>query len=61
LLDVIKERAVYIDHSGRGEGRTTFAVDETFVPQIERMIETNPGGTIRLIKHDISNLYERKV
>ena len=61
LMDIIKERAVFIDHSGREGGRVTFALEETFVAQIERLIGILPDGTAKLIKHDISDISERKV
>ncbi len=49
LMDVVRARAIYLDLSGRSEGRIHMAVEDRFVPKLKKIIEELQGSPIDLI------------
>ncbi len=61
LMDLVRQRAVYLDLSQRSAGRITFAVERKFHAKLNEIIENMPGRPLRLIYHDKTSSSDAKV
>ena len=61
LVDVVRERAIYLDMSHRSEGRITLAVDRKFQSKLNEIIDDIPGRPVQLIIHEMNNSSDEKI
>jgi hypothetical protein len=61
LMDLVRQRAIYLDLSARSAGRVTFAVERKFQPKLNEIIDRIPGRPLRLVNHDKASISDGKV
>ena len=61
LMDLVRQRAIYLDLSARSAGRVTFAVERKFQPKLNEIIDRIPGQPLRLVNHDKASISDGKV
>jgi GTP-binding protein HflX len=61
LMDLVRERAIYLDLSNRSTGRVTFAVERKFLTKLIEIFENIPGQPLHLINHDKTSISDGKV
>lgn len=61
LMDLVRQRAIYLDLSARSAGRVTFAVERKFQSKLNEIIDRIPGRPLRLINHDKASISDGKV
>jgi len=61
LMDLVRQRAIYLDLSARSAGRVTFAVERKFQSKLNEIIDRIPGQPLRLVNHDKASISDGKV